>query len=337
MDSQNVFFDVRGSTFNEMTEMAVSDPVATQWVDLFLSLGDKLGIVVEPEKGGCERDPGQGSHHWSTADRRASCPKRTYRLQLNSGFTFEAACKLVPYLHDLGVSDATLAYPPGRRAAFTVTTSATTRGSGRSGWGAALLDLAAALESRAMGLVFDVVPNHMAVGNVANHWWEDVLEHGPSSRYADFFDIDWRPTNPDLEAKVLLPILSDQYGRTLEAGHLRLSYGGGSFAITYYDTKLPVAPRTYMTILSSQITELTRRLGDDHEHLLDIAAFGRLNHLPTRTRLREEGQTGVTARSRSSGRLAYPGRRRGFIRHRGFVDRFNGRLRISTASIRSTA
>ena len=161
--------------------------------------------------------------------------------------------ELVPYLHDLGVSDVyaspILQARPGSLHGYDICDHS--RVSDDLGGEPALLDLAAALESRAMGLVLDVVPNHMAVGNVANHWWEDVLEHG-----AELAILPTSSTStgdrrtPISQAKVLLPILGDQYGRTLEAGQLRLSYGGGSFVITYYDTKLPVAPRTYMMILS---------------------------------------------------------------------------------------
>src|SRR5262249_44197271 len=133
---------------------------------------------------------------------------------------------------------------------------------------AALLELAQALDREGMGLLLDVVPNHMAVANVANAWWDDVLEHGASSRYSEYFDIDWNPTNPDLAGKVLLPILGDQYGKTLESGQLRLSYSGGSFVINYFDTKLPVAPGTYLMVLAPQVPDLKLRLGEDHEQLL---------------------------------------------------------------------
>ena len=142
-----------------------------------------------------------------------------------------------------------------------------------------------------MGLVLDVVPNHMAVGNAANAWWADVLEHGASSHYAEFFDIDWHPTNPDLKDKVLLPILGDQYGKTLEARHLQLSFDSGGFFIHYYDTTLPVSPRSYLRILSPQIEDLTRRLGDDHDQLLEYRSIlTALKHLPPPTGLQEERQ-----------------------------------------------
>ena len=293
---QNVYFDgARVACSTQMAEQAASDPVAAKWVDEFLSLGEKLGIVVEAEKKKADERrarPGIASLVAELIDSR-HVPDATYRLQLNRGFTFEAARELVPYFHDLGVSDIytspILQARPGSLHGYDICDHS--RVSDELGGEPALLDLARALEARGMGLVFDVVPNHMAVGNVANPWWEDVLEHGASSRYADYFDIDWQPINPDLEYKVLLPILGDQYGKTLEAGQLRLSYGDGSFVITYYDTSLPIAPQTYILILSPQIDELTRRLGDDHEQLLEYRSIlTALRHLPPRTGLAEERQ-----------------------------------------------
>lgn len=157
---------------------------------------------------------------------------------------------------------------------------------------AALLDLADALEAREMGLIFDVVPNHMAVANASNAWWEDVLEHGASSRFADYFDIDWEPVNPDMQFKVLLPILGEQYGKALESGLIRLSYADGGFRVHYYETSLPVAPQTYRPILASQVDELARRLGDEHECLLEYRSIlTALRNLPPRTGLVEERQS----------------------------------------------
>src|SRR5262249_8688052 len=159
------------------------------------------------------------------------------------------------YLRDLGISDLyaspILQARPGSLHGYDICDHS--RVSDELGGEAALLDLAQAIEREGMGILLDVVPNHMAVANVVNTWWADVREHGASARYSAFSDVDWKPTNPDLAGKVLLPILGDQYGRTLESGHLKLAYGGGSFVITYFETVLPVAPGTYVMILSPQI------------------------------------------------------------------------------------
>ena len=83
--------------------------------------------------------------------------------------------------------------------------------------------------ARDWGLILDVVPNHMGIGKVLNAWWRDVLENGPSSRYADAFDIDWHPIKRELESKVLLPILGDQYGTVLENQEIQIQFVDGAF------------------------------------------------------------------------------------------------------------
>ena len=82
-----------------------------------------------------------------------------------------------------------------------------------------------------------------------NAWWMDVLENGPSSKYAPFFDIDWEPLKSDLHHKVLLPILADQYGRALERGELQVRFEEGTFYLLYAERRLPIAPGTYRYIL----------------------------------------------------------------------------------------
>jgi (1->4)-alpha-D-glucan 1-alpha-D-glucosylmutase len=104
--------------------------------------------------------------------------------------------------------------------------------------------LAAALAGRGLRQVLDIVPNHMALAGRANAWWWDVLENGPSSPYARYFDIDWDPPERKLAATVLMPILGDHYGRVLEAGQLAVERAGGSFTVRYFDQELPLSPRT---------------------------------------------------------------------------------------------
>src|SRR4029079_17858430 len=102
-----------------------------------------------------------------------------------------------------------------------------------------------AIRSRGMGHVLDLVPNHMGIAKSANPWWQDVLENGPSSRFARFFDIEWHPLKAELADKVLIPILGDQYGAVLERGELQLEYAAGAFVVRYYDNVLPIAPDTF--------------------------------------------------------------------------------------------
>ena len=123
-------------------------------------------------------------------------------------------------------------------------------------------DFTAALRQHDMGLLLDVVPNHMGISTTENRWWWDVLEQGPSSRYATAFDIDWSPLKRELADKVLLPILGEQYGTVLENQDICLQYEGGGFVITYYDHRFPVAPKSWSGILSFRLPELVELLGE---------------------------------------------------------------------------
>ena len=145
-----------------------------------------------------------------------------------------------------------------------------------------------ALRDRGIGLILDVVPNHMSISS-ANAWWLDVLETGPSSRFAGYFDIDWHSVRPDLENKVLLPILEDQYGKVLESGKLHLIYEDGAFSISYYDTKLPLAPRTYSRILEKAMERLDQVLSRENEHFQELLSIlTALSYLPPRTEISPE-------------------------------------------------
>lgn len=211
-------------------------------------------------------------------------PRATYRLQFNRHFTFADAEALVPYLARLGVSHC-YASPFLRARAG-------------SSHGYDIIDHNAfnpeigshedferfsdALARHGMGLMLDVVPNHMGVLGSDNAWWLDVLEHGPASPYAAYFDIDWRPINPDLRGKVLLPVLGDHYGRILEKGELALHFSPerGEFHLQYYEHRFPVDPREYPRLLAHRNEVLAARLGADNllaqEFESLAAAFGRL-------------------------------------------------------------
>ena len=103
------------------------------------------------------------------------------------------------------------------------------------------MSLSQALQDRGMGLLLDVVPNHMGISR-GNPWWMNVLENGPSSPFSCYFDIDFHPTKPELENKVLLPILEDAYGKVLEMGKFRLSVEEGAFYINYYEPQASGGP-----------------------------------------------------------------------------------------------
>ncbi len=135
-----------------------------------------------------------------------------------------------------------------------------------------------------MRVMLDIVPNHMGIGDVGNTWWMDVLENGPGSAYASYFDIEWKPVKPELENKVLIPILGDQYGRVLENGELKLTYEDGAFFISYYEHRFPVAPSTYRHVLAHPLNDLTAPLGEESDALQEYhSILTAISYLPPRT------------------------------------------------------
>jgi len=213
-------------------------------------------------------------------------PAATYRLQFNPEFTFRDARVLIPYLYDLGISDC---YASPILKARTGSTHGYDVCDHRQlnpalGSEQEFDAFASALRERGMGLIMDVVPNHMGIGDPCNEWWMDVLENGPSSPYASYFDIDWQPVKDELENKVLLPILEDQYGNVLEQGKFRLVYDNGAFAIEYGASRLPVAPRTSMPILQEQLDRLIAVLDETQERVIELQSIlTALSYLPPRT------------------------------------------------------
>jgi (1->4)-alpha-D-glucan 1-alpha-D-glucosylmutase len=183
-------------------------------------------------------------------------PLATYRVQLRPGFGFDEAAALAPYLAALGVShlysSPYLQAARGSTHGYDVTDP--TRVNDELGGAPAHERLCRALGEHGLGQVLDVVPNHMAVDPKGdepdNVWWWDVLENGPSSRYAAYFDVDWDPPQERFRNTVLLPILGDHYGRVLEAGELKLVRREGSFEIHYFDHRMPVSPRSLDSLLA---------------------------------------------------------------------------------------
>jgi (1->4)-alpha-D-glucan 1-alpha-D-glucosylmutase len=191
-------------------------------------------------------------------------PSSTYRLQLTAEFGFDDAAAIVPYLHALGVSDVYLS--PILHAAKGSTHGYDVVDHGRLapalGGDAAYERLCEALAARGMGQLVDLVPNHMGVGP-ENAWWMDVLENGPSSRQAGFFDVTWQPLKKELGNKVLVPVLGGQYGEVLERGELTLEREGGAFFLRYWDHRFPIAPRQVPQVLRHRLEELRAALGPE--------------------------------------------------------------------------
>jgi (1->4)-alpha-D-glucan 1-alpha-D-glucosylmutase len=213
----------------------------------------------------------------------ARVPLATYRQQFHSGFTFRDALASVDYLRDLGVSDcyasSYLKAVPGSPHGYDVADP--TRLNPEIGTDQEYWTWIDALHARGMGHVMDLVPNHMGIAKSANPWWLDVLENGPSSRFARFFDIEWRPVKDELADKVLIPILGDQYGAVLERQELQLAYGDGAFCLHCHDQTLPIAPDTFGMVLEGTIDRwLEAHAGAEADELQSILTATR--NLPSR-------------------------------------------------------
>lgn len=192
-----------------------------------------------------------------------STPRATYRLQFNAGFRFEDARRLLPYLESLGISDVyaspLLQARTGSNHGYDVTDpTQLNREVGTRRQFDALTD---GLRARGMGLVLDIVPNHMAMG-AENPWWMDVLENGRGSRYAGFFDIDWEA--PALQGKVLVPILGRPYGDALDAGEIALALEERGLVVRYFEHVLPVDPGTWGPFLTHALDHWTAEDGGRH-------------------------------------------------------------------------
>jgi (1->4)-alpha-D-glucan 1-alpha-D-glucosylmutase len=183
----------------------------------------------------------------------ATIPRSTYRLQLHAQFGFDAAREVLPYLARLGISHVYCSpiwrARPGSTHGYDVVDHS--RISAELGGETRFRAFAAHARALGLGLLLDIVPNHMGVFGAENPWWLDVLENGQASEFAQYFDIDWHPPNKALDAKLLVPVLGDHYGNALDAGELRLSFDGesGGFALEYAEHRFPLDPRSYPAVL----------------------------------------------------------------------------------------
>jgi (1->4)-alpha-D-glucan 1-alpha-D-glucosylmutase len=221
----------------------------------------------------------------------AVIPRATYRLQLNAAFTLRHATELIPYLASLGISHVYCSpyfrARPGSVHGYDVVDHNSINP--EIGSREDLEEFVRTLRAHSMGHILDIVPNHVGVMGADNAWWMDVLENGPASAYAQFFDIDWQSVDPALAGKVLVPVLGDPYGTVLERGELelRFEYPAGSLAIFYHEHRFPLDPRTYPVVLERALEmEPAKTLSDEDraEFSSLSAAFG---HLPERQELSE--------------------------------------------------
>lgn len=178
--------------------------------------------------------------------------RATYRVQLHAGFDLDAAADIADYLAALGVShlysSPSLQATPGSTHGYDVVDPHHVNA--ELGGEKAHARLNDVLRTHGLGQLLDIVPNHMAIGGPENAWWWDVLENGPSSRYAAYFDIDWDPPEAKLRHRIVLPILGERYGAALEDRLIAVRRDGGRFTATYYDHVFPLAPRALDRLLA---------------------------------------------------------------------------------------
>jgi (1->4)-alpha-D-glucan 1-alpha-D-glucosylmutase len=191
-------------------------------------------------------------------------PLATYRLQFNKNFTFNDATRILDYLRELGITEI---------YASPILTSRRGSGHGYDVTDPNRLDpdlgtekdfdvFLSELEKRGMGLLLDIVPNHMAASS-ENPWWMDVLENGPDSAFSSYFDIDWHPPSRNLDNKILLPVLGRPFGEALDNGEFKVSFRRDKFSIEYFDSSFPLAPRTYGSVLAHRIGRLRNALDEN--------------------------------------------------------------------------
>ncbi|MEY2430144.1 MAG: 4-alpha-glucanotransferase [Verrucomicrobiota bacterium] len=188
-------------------------------------------------------------------------PGATYRLQFNRQFTFAQATALAQYLRELGITDcyASPLFKARPESTHGYDICSFSELNPNLGTTADFERFTAHLRQLNLGLVLDMVPNHMAT-DLSNGWWYDVLENGKRSPHATFFDIDWHPLEADLRDRVLLPILEDDYAKVLEAGKIQLLFSESRFFLSYYDRRFPVSPESYS--VSAALQRLIGRAGD---------------------------------------------------------------------------
>ena len=208
-------------------------------------------------------------------------PVACYRLQFNRDFTFRRASETLVYLARLGIThiyaSPLLQSRSGSQHGYDVTDPShlDTELGNEDQFEA----FQSALQEQGIGLLLDIVPNHMAASS-ENPWWMDVLENGPGSPYAAYFDIDWHPPSLTLANRILLPVLGSFYGQTLNNREFQLVFRRGSFLIQYHDMSFPLTPKSYRRILKHREHVLEKRLGADsdsfQEYLGIVAALASL-------------------------------------------------------------
>ena len=219
----------------------------------------------------------------------ANIPVSTYRVQFNREFRFLDCREIVPYLHLLGIGAlySSPRFRARRGSEHGYDVASPLRVNSELGTDEEFDDLCSKLRHYGLGLVLDIVPNHMAASH-ENPWWVDVLENGQSSPYAHYFDIDWHPVISKAEFlqenKILLPVLGDLYGNVLERGEVTLGLDETGFYVRYYELKIPLDPASYGLPLEACQQRVMQELGTDHVAVAKIVELKEHSqNIPSRT------------------------------------------------------
>ncbi len=201
------------------------------------------------------------------------CPVSVYRLNFNPSFTFRDAANLTPYLHELGITDCYASPYLKARSGSLHGYDVTDHGklNPEIGTEAEYAHFVRRLHKHNMGQIIDFIPNHMGIFD--NPRWQDVLENGPGSPSARFFDIDWEPVKAELRGKVLLPILEDSYGNVLQSGLITLGFDKGTFTVAYHNHRIPIEPGTAAVVLEACLNPLKDTLGAEHPDYLVLQSI----------------------------------------------------------------
>lgn len=225
-------------------------------------------------------------------------PSATYRVQFNLNFRFTDAEALVPYLHDLGISDlyASPRFKARRGSSHGYDIADPLRINSELGTEEEFDRLVARLHQYGMGLLLDIVPNHMAASS-ENPWWMDVLENGQESRYRPFFDVDWEPQGIKIAAlennRVILPILAGSYADILLNQGIRLRFDDRGLFIQYEDHRLPLNPRAYRDVLRVATENLTNGTESAAAALGDLTVLSEALSKP-------QGESGMSSDDRAN-------------------------------------
>ncbi|MDE2466773.1 MAG: malto-oligosyltrehalose synthase, partial [Alphaproteobacteria bacterium] len=201
-------------------------------------------------------------------------PRATYRVQFHRNFTFEQGARLARYLGTLGIShlyaSPILKARAGSLHGYDVVDHR--RINPELGGEDGFNEMSKALRQHGIGIILDIVPNHMAVGGADNPWWLDVLENGPDSRFARYFDIDWCPPGAALRNKVLAPFLGRPYQDVLQSGEISLLWDEtlGRVCFAYYDHRFPLRRSDYAEVCAEAAP-----------HVADLSRFNQPHALHT--------------------------------------------------------